>query len=156
MTSCMAGPTFVNMKSTLDVNLARKLISKGNNKIKGSALIRQSGGGVVTCAGNQVSLIPKTEYSTERMLILYRNTNKGYKSLYDQSKPASRDAHYDQLMIKKLCDGQGYFNFKNVADGEFYIVTGVSWRVGYDSYGGSLMKSVKVNGGETVEVVLSP
>ena len=59
----------VQLTSTFDEPLAKRQMEAGPNTVEGSALIRQQGGGIVTCAGNNVWIIPVTEYSTERIRI---------------------------------------------------------------------------------------
>lgn len=132
-------------------------MAPGTNKVIGSALIRQQGGGVVTCAGIEVVLIPVTAYSTERMQHLYGSDQRGVNSGgpgsvrgFDQTPAA-----YLELMHKTLCDAQGMFEFADVGDGEYFVTTQVSWRVGYNLQGGNLMQRVKVSGGETKKIVLT-
>ncbi|MBP7370582.1 MAG: hypothetical protein KA902_04010, partial [Arenimonas sp.] len=59
LTGCMTAPT-ITLTTPFDSDYAQKMLADGTNMVKGSALIRQAGGGVVTCAGNEVLLIPNT------------------------------------------------------------------------------------------------
>lgn len=63
---------------------------------------------------------------------------------------------YHELVLSTTCDGQGNFRFENVADGDFYVVTAITWETAYTYEGGPLMKRVSLQGGETVRVVLAP
>jgi hypothetical protein len=145
----------VTLTSDFDEAGAKRLMADGDNTISGSALIRQQGGGVVTCAGNEVFLIPVTKFSTERMLAIYGSDQKGYRNSgaieFNQTP-----AEYLDHMRTVLGDAQGYFEFDKVANGEFYVSTNVSWVVGYNRQGGVLMQRVTVNDGETKKIVLSP
>ena len=58
--------TPITLQSFFNVEQAKALLVKGNNTIKGSALIRKRNGSVVTCAGNVIELTPHTEYLEER------------------------------------------------------------------------------------------
>lgn len=138
-----------------------RLSQSGKNTVKGSALIRQNNGGVVTCAGNTTSLIPVMKYSTERMNWVYKNSTKGFwrvimmpNSMYTNENP-----RYLELGRRTLCDAQGFFKFENIADGDYYLATSIIWSSGGNSVtkeGGFLMLKVSVKDGETKEVVLSP
>ncbi len=67
LAGCATTPTTVNLVYAFDVGKAKALLVKGPNTIKGSALMRQRNGGVVTCAGYKAYLVPYTEYAAERM-----------------------------------------------------------------------------------------
>lgn len=151
-------PTY-NLSSTFNAEKAKELLVDGNNTIKGSALIRQSGGGVVTCAGNTVYLLPYTEYTKERIIALYGNDIKGFNHAGYGAKrlnfsPDSKE--YLDLTKKTICDAQGFFKFNNITDGIFYVSTSIIWKIGYSMQGGALMEKITVKSGETKEIVLTP
>lgn len=135
---------------------ARALMQAGNNSVKGSAVIRQNGGGAVTCAGAPVYLVPLTDYARTRFQTLYGNDERGFRPAY--MPPSKLDPQqvslYQLYMHVSRCDAQGFFAFKNVADGEFVVATAVVWMNG--KQGGTLMQRVRLSEGRTVEVVLSP
>lgn len=157
--------------SSFDKETAEKQMQPGKNTIKGSSLLRQQGGGVVTCAGTDVALIPYSNYARERMISLYLNDNGGFDPIVvDHSGFLSQDVvqrkistpadpEYKILQKKAQCDAQGYFSFTNLADGDYYIVTFIVWGgrpdLGLGRQGGALMKKVHVEGGETKEVVIN-
>ena len=59
LSACMASmPPKHSMVSSFDPSEVEWFSSRGANSVYGSALIRQRGGGVVTCAGRSVSLTP--------------------------------------------------------------------------------------------------
>lgn len=68
LASCAAPTKTVLLKSQFDAKETATHLVDGENTIKGSGLIRQNGGGVVTCAGQQVWLVPATDYAKERIL----------------------------------------------------------------------------------------
>ena len=131
------------------------MLRPGTNTIKGSGLIRQQGGGVVTCAGNEVVLIPATAYSTERMKAIYPSAEGGLTVL-GEIRFEPNPPEYRTTVRTTKCDAQGSFVYDRVADGKFFVVSSVVWYVRDIRQGGNMMKSVTLSGGETKTVVLSP
>ena len=78
LAGCAVAPHQVTLNNQFDAGLAERLLQPGVNIVEGSALIRQQGGGVVTCAGQGVSLIPRTAYAAERHQYLWGNVTRGY------------------------------------------------------------------------------
>lgn len=158
VTGC--GPENVKTNSSFDAGQAAAMLNKGNATIKGSGLIRQNGGGVVTCAGSEVQMIPATEYAKERIAAIYGNTNRGHKELglfTRATKFENEPAAYRQDMRTTNCDAQGTFVFHDVAKGEFFLVTVITWMVGnYNRQGGAIMQRVSISDDETKEIVLAP
>jgi hypothetical protein len=146
------------MISTFDVDQARAMLKPGSNTIRGSALIRQRGGGVVSCAGREVYLVPATEYAKERMSHIYGNTERGFNPAFGgRDIGLAENKAYSDAARRTLCDAQGYFRFTNVGNGEYFVATTIVWQVNpYFNEGGALMERVLLRGNETREVVLSP
>lgn len=157
LSGCAVAPYQVTLQHQFDARQAQRLMQPGVNIVEGSALIRQQGGGVVTCAGQGVSLIPRTDYAAERTLYLWGNVTRGYSHVYAMNMQFTPDPPaYGQHVARTICDAQGNFQFSNVADGEFFVVTVISWVVAGRVQGGGLFQAVSVNGGEVKRVVLSP
>lgn len=126
--------------------------------MRGNAFLRQNGGGVVTCAGQQVLMAPATKYSKERLGGLYGfasvtrgggvNSERTFNFIPDPPE-------YRKLMRQATCDAQGNFEFDRVADGEYFAVVEVSWKVGHRTEGGNVMKLFTVKDGRTSTVVIS-
>lgn len=150
----------VNLSSNFDPDEAKELLKKGDNSIEGSALIRQAGGGVVTCAGQPVILVPATQYARERIEAIYGSSSGGFKPEFPVVRHSftNDNPKYKKLTKHSFCDAQGRFVFKHVADGDFYLTTRIIWHVA--SYGppegGALAGFVSLSGGEEKDVVLSP
>lgn len=135
---------------------ASKLLLAGTNSIKGNAFMRQRGGGVVTCAGATVRLIPATGYAKERVQALYYGGATGsYIHRGLQINFAPDVANYQNLLRTTKCDSTGNFQFEKVADGEFFITVTVNWDIANSSQGGSLMNRLTVKGGESTSLVMS-
>jgi len=151
----------VTLLSSFNSSEMGEKLKKGTNTINGSALIRQSGGAIVTCAGTEASLIPRTSYSNERMAHIYENTTAGFRPIGHLAPPrvvfTNESEKYQSMIPTSMCDAQGYFSFKDVADGEYFITAIVVWSAGpHNPQGGFLMKRIKVEGGETKTIVLAP
>ena len=133
------------------------IYDSGPNKISGSALIRQKGGGVVTCAGYQVSAVPVSSYAKERIGKMYGNTQRGYNPATGGRKVVEPDLRYVDMSKNTVCDAQGKFVFDDLPNGQYYITTNVLWQVNdYFYEGGSLMQYVSVEGGESKDIVMTP
>ena len=149
-----AMPTYT-VQAPFDRAQAALLLQNGTGTIKGNAFLRQNGGGVVTCAGSTVTLIPATEYAKERISRIYGNSQSGV--VYQMNfKFSSDEPEYLVLNKTTKCDSQGNFEFDNVASGEFFVSTMVSWTVGYSQQGGVLMHRYSIAPGQTVSHVLAP
>lgn len=159
LTACVANqPREVSISSSFDASETRKLLEKGPNVIRGSALFRQRGGGVVSCAGMKVVLIPATSYAKERVFALYQSTEKGYRPatslILGKVNFNKEPPEYSQLKKEVVCDAQGFFKFDEVANGEFFVTTTIVWGVN-SIEGGALMQRVSVYGSETKEIVMA-
>jgi len=147
-------PVVRQMTVPFDVEHARMLMRPGPGAIKGSAFLRQRGGGVVTCAGAVVTLVPQTAHARERVTAIYGSTlytGIGYVSLAarrDHVVPSAAPPGYYEATRTTRCDAQGNFEFKSVADGDFYVQTVVQWAVGNLEQGVLLIAPVKAPGGQ--------
>ena len=156
---CAVGrPPAIQLASAFFATEAREMLEPGTNTITGSAFIRQPGGGTVTCAGSQVTLIPATAYATERLRHIYGSEEAGYRSTSISGELRFEPDYSEYSTIVRTCtaDAQGEFEFDAVGDGEFYVVASVAWMVGSSPAGGYLMQRVRVSGGETKKITLSP
>lgn len=144
-----------------DEAAALKMLAPGAATIRGSAAVRQVGGGVVTCAGEDVDLVPDTAYAKWRMQAYYGGTYRGYRNVQrpDVVFEPNVDA-YHQARRTTRCDAQGRFEFTKVGPGSYFVITRVVWTVGgggrYNAHGGALMHSAIVNGSDDVNLVLAP
>lgn len=160
--SACATPTssVVTVYAPFDEAQAKALLQPGTNTVRGNAFVRQRGGGVVTCAGSQVTLVPATTYASERMRYIYSDQNvtlpeRARAPLSDQRVFSPDFGSYRQNVKTTVCDSQGNFTFDRVADGRFFVVTTVAWQVGSANEGARLMHQVLTSNGQTISVVLS-
>jgi hypothetical protein len=155
LAGCAAPVREVQLDEPFDQAATAELLRPGPNTVTGSGLIRQVGGGVVTCAGNRVTLIPATSYSRKRMAAIYGP--RRFARPQDVVNFRPNPPEYQQTARVTACNAQGFFRFDNVADGEFFVVTTVIWHPGpYATEGGALYSPVAVKGGQAVEIVLTP
>lgn len=128
----------------------------GNNTIKGNAFLRQNGGGVVTCAGSDVVLLPATQYAKERIKNIYGNIDGGVR-LVGQGPVEFSNNSQDYMKMSKStkCDSDGNFEFNNIANGEYYVTTRVIWQSGYAHQGGVLAKLTSVKNGKTEKLIIT-
>lgn len=143
----------VAINSPFDIAQAQMLVKDGTNTIRGNGFLRQRGGGVVTCAGSEVVLVPATYYARERIAYLYGTGGMNRQRLNPVFVPDPPE--YRTITKKTRCDAQGNFTFERVADGDFFVTTGVHWQVGGANQGGPIMSRARVSGGESISLVIS-
>jgi hypothetical protein len=147
----------VPLNSSFNMSEVEARLKPGPNSVSGSALIRQVGGGVVTCAGGVVYLMPVTAYAREWASHIYGSDVGGYRPTQAQGIEFSNlNQQFASSVKSTTCNAQGFFNFQDVADGSYYAFTRLNWRVAGDIQGGSIMQSVTVRGGQKAELTLAP
>ena len=158
LAGCVPQIRTVTLKESFNKAHAERLMRPGKNTIKVNAFLRQVGGGVVTCAGEKVYLTPATEMAQEIMTARYGNVNGGFVNSYaaNMLKFANIDQDYTIARKESVCSSDGRVTFSNVASGEFYVSTQVTWKTVQGTIeGGHLSKLVFVENGETLDLVLS-
>lgn len=101
----------------------------GPATITGQAFLRQRGGGVVTCGGMPVLIVPATAYFREMFEINHRGES-----------PIGGQAAVGEFGIKTTCDAQGNFTFDRIQKGEWIVSVMVNWQAGGERQGGLLLK----------------
>ena len=151
-------PAPVEVASAFDAQEAAYIHDRGANVVEGRVFVRLWTGEEVPCRDKPVLLVPRTAFSEERIEYLYGGTREPglRRHLKSSRKLAAPDPEYREYMRQAPCEGAGTFRFKDVADGAYFVVGGVSWRetVGWVSI--SMMQPVDVEGGELVKMVLTP
>lgn len=153
------GPKTVRLTKSFDLTQAERLMCPGRNTIIVKAFLNKPGGGIVDCYGHPVRLIPATEMARERMKGYFGTDEGGFVPLgsFAATKFTNADPAYCRHQKEQTCGVNSGVVFKNVADGEFYILSAVLWRLDYDSDDdeGYLLTKVSVSGGETLTVTQS-
>lgn len=137
-----------------DVETANAMLAPGTGTIKGSALIRQRGGGVVTCAGNDVFLVPATASATSELRRVFGGDD-GYVPRGGGTLGGGTLVEPPTPNRPSVCNAQGFFSFANVRAGKWYVITSAIWTVGDNNQGGTLLGTATVAEGQEVEMVLS-
>jgi hypothetical protein len=151
------GSRGITLQAPFDNTQATRQLAAGANTVKGSALMRQRGGGVVTCAGLPVHLMPVTPRAREWATHLYGGSGGGFFNVGSGTLNLADDGSgFVQAIRTTHCDTQGNFRFDQVADGEFFVFSRITWYAGNALQGGSIMKPVKLENGSTAELVLAP
>lgn len=153
--ACASRP--VTVVARFDEVQATRLMQPGGNTIVGSALLRQRGGGVVTCAGREVHLIPLTEYAKEwaGYEFEWATVQTGVRPADWRANSYLHQAGFIEQRRSANCDAQGAFRFENVADGQFYLTTDVSWIAGNAMQGGQLVRLIELSGSKRHDITLS-
>ena len=121
----------------------------GTGAIVGQGFLRQRGGGVVTCAGSPVLLMPATSFFREAI----GHLRNGHQiAVNDKIDPS-----YKSIIKQSQCDAQGNFSFSLLSAGTWLVTTDVKWVVGkYQSeQGGTLMREVTVVNDQPSQALLS-
>lgn len=137
-----SAPRFVKMQTKFDYSEHEPYAKPGENSIRGQAFLSQQGGGVVTCAGSRVLLLPATSYFREMI-----------RHLVAGSEPEPPETTYPSLkdMIRKTqCDAQGNFSFSNIPDGAWFVLTETNAR-----HGGVFIREVTLSNRGTIQVALT-
>lgn len=127
----------------------------GTGSIRGQVFAKTRGGDVKKGAGSTVFLMPLTSFGNQR---LQSEFIKGERAAKDP------DPRHSQAVIKKTADGEGRFEFKNVAAGRYVVFSNVTWEVPSTGYftagmlvtqGGLVFREVEVANGVESEAMLS-
>jgi hypothetical protein len=121
----------IQINSPFDAEQARKQLEKGNSSITGEAFVKKIDGGIVTCAGSEVVLIPATDYAKERLSYKYGSSGKQYRTIMDlMTNPQTfipDPIEYSQYEKIAQCNSLGHFQFNNIKNGEYFIIATVAW-----------------------------
>lgn len=117
----------------------------GTGSVKGEGFLKQRGGGVVTCAGNDVIITPATSYWIQRLQAV-----RGGQPVRPPTNPAA-------LSVRKAskCNSRGEFEFSGLAAGKWLAVTTVLWEAGNAMQGGVVGSFVDVAEGQQASVILN-
>lgn len=125
-----------------------KLKLDGTEKLTGQAFLKTMGGDVKVAAGSQVVLMPKTSYTDFQFATCMGPVRC--------NKEDMRAAKYEKVTI---ADAQGKFEFDNIAPGEYYVQTSVTWMrpstYGLVTEGGALMSAASVKPGQNNTVMVT-
>lgn len=116
----------------------------GTASIEGQAFARQRGGGVVTAAGEEIILIPATDFTrqlTERM-------QAGAPSADDAAKVKT-------FQRTTVADADGRFKFTGLAPGSYIVLVTIRWMAGDYAQGGGMKQEVAVTSGQAASIIMA-
>lgn len=149
-----------NKKYTLDAPFNEEAVVKqlkdGGNTVRGSGFIRQRNGGLVTCAGGVVSLMPITERARQWSETMTDGPNGGYVDLSGRGYVFPNNPELFKFTRESRCDVAGKFEFSNVGDGDWFIFTRITWQIPGGTSGGLTIVPIRLAGSRTIDVVLAP
>jgi hypothetical protein len=151
--ACTACVPSTTLEARFDANASRYVLETGANTIIGHASLISRNGHVRTCKFDGVLLIPTTAYSSERMSVAFGNTNGGYTRWYSYESLPDND-QYEKFSRHAECDEAGSFMFKDVADGEYFVLSKITWWQRWSHGGGYLMKRLSVADHQHKEIAL--
>ena len=127
----------------------------GQTEVSGSAFARQRGGGVVSCAGSDVWLLPDTPFfrwATTRVVTTDTTTSALIGGGADTSADwpiATRLQDTMEYARQSQCDIDGRFRFPAVPAGRYFVATVITWTVGTQQ-GGVALEPVMVTNQDTL------
>lgn len=129
----------------------------GSGSLKGQAFLRQKGGGVVVCAGEEVFLLPyvgafKKAYDLAKAGI--RPVVAGHEGTRF-SVAAAASPKFSKIIRRTKCDAQGNFFYTDLPPGEWVAATVVRWIVADIPQGSSLSSIVQINSNREAFLLLS-
>src|SRR5262245_52041396 len=107
-------PQPVQMRTAFDPLEHNAYMEPGENSIKGQGFLRQQGGGVVTCAGSEVLIVPATSFFREVVIHVRAGKKPEIAEKIDPSfKPIVKHAQ---------CDAQGNFSVEKLPSGAWLVL----------------------------------
>lgn len=145
------------MKNSFDPAEAAFATKPGRTTVTGQAFLRQRGGGVVTCAGEGVALMPSIKYTDEMIQRSFGSTTGGLAGAFAPYPAKDAVPQLEKVTKKAQCDANGNFSFPNVAPGAYWAMSKVTWTVGNNIIpeGGIVARRVIVPPTGSVSVLLT-
>jgi hypothetical protein len=139
-------PRLTPVAATFTLEAHQPYLEAGTNTVQGQAFLRQQGGGVVTCAGSEVLLLPATAYFRE----VFTDVRRGLRPIINDPGTI-----HDHVTRRTVCDVAGHFEVNHLPDGGWFVMTAVTWIVGGARQGGVLAQEFRVDHEETAHLVLA-
>jgi hypothetical protein len=144
LSGCQTFP--IQLRSTLTKEELQPWGEGGDRFIAGEAFRRQAGGGVVTCAGETVYLLPSVKVSEEAVKI-WRAGDEIYTTNLEYAN-VSGSVRWTE------CDKDGNFAFFDLAPRKYLVFVKVTWHVGKKEFGGMLFERVSLKSGSAERLIL--
>ncbi len=148
----------VSLTVPFDPEQATFILEQGSATITGHAYVKDSAGEVITCAGNNVYLVPVNEYSKERYTYLFGGSADGFSSdeVIRKIKFKPDPPEFRHYMRVSTCNYMGEFTFKDVPAGHYYIGTNIIAEIdGYNTIdGGAYAQEIQLKKGQKLNISL--
>jgi hypothetical protein len=144
------------LETRLDEAAAAAQLQPGANTISGSAFVRQRNGGLVTCAGRAVSLMPASPMAREWSETMTGDPRGGFVDLSGRGYAFPKNQELFKHTRATVCDVDGKFAFDRVRDGEWLVFSRIVWSVPFGETGGLTIRTITVDGAKEHRVVLAP
>lgn len=144
---------------------AAHVFNAGASEITGQAFIRQRGGGIVTCAGYEVRLVPLSKYAVEAFKATYGEvlTDIVIFRSFDWAGNLPGFEHpleYSRYQRVSTCDAEGRFTFNGVPKGAYFVESIIRWDIPGqyidNIQGGGLATQLYVDGIHNQDLILTP
>lgn len=157
LSACAATP-HVFQNTYTEETLPQEVNIEGDNTLSGSAFLRQNGGGVVSCAGNNVVLkrtlsFPRSVYAREVNGLSYYVRNASDVDPRHTAFESQLRQIENSMKRSSACDVDGKFEFANLAPGTYDVCTRVYWVVAGEGQGGNVQGRVTIPTGESGQKV---
>lgn len=117
----------------------------GTASIKGSAKFKSVTGDIRFGKEFRIELNPYSAYTQERLNHIYKNDDSGYVHVETGIPKFIPDPEGYHQTRKVMCNENGEFEFKNLPEGDYYVIAFMLW----DKTGGGIMRHVKLSNNET-------
>ncbi len=149
----------VALKTSFNPDDAAYILTDGTATISGSSAVIDASGEKITCAGNNVYLVPVNDYSHERYQYLFGNATKGFSpdSVIQKVRFTPDNPEFRKYMRVSTCTYTGEFSFENVPEGQYYIGTNIISELdGYNTIeGGAYAKEITIKPGQSLKIELN-
>lgn len=105
------------MTTPFDESAFQKFAGNGTSTITGQAFLKTQGGDVKFGAGDTVSLMPVTPYTTE-----------AWQAERNGEQPQT-NPRLQKYIRTTIADGNGNFEFQNLPGGDYYVECPIFWEV---------------------------
>lgn len=144
LTGCV---TAVPLRNVPTVDELSAYAAPGDRSIAGQAFLRQGGGGVVTCAGEDAVLLPAVPLVEEAMRLWLAGEEVDASTVPRANVAGS--------VRWSTCDAAGNFAFAELPARIYWLVVPVRWSVAREPQGGMLARRISLEGELEPRVILS-
>ena len=95
----------VAITGAFDAEEAAYIHQAGDNAVHGQVLLRPRNGGLLACTGDEMLLVPRTQYAEERIGHLYGSAERAGAN--NGLKLGTADPGYKEHMRRSRCDARG-------------------------------------------------